>query len=108
MCDAGAWDGTQVLPPGWAAESTRPATPGAWRLAPIADSRYACLWFTGTLAGRPVAWAWGYGGQFALFVPSLRVAVATAATSPPPRDLVAQTVAISTLVSRVVAAAAAA
>ena len=43
--------------------------------------------FTGRWQCQPVAWAWGYGGQFSLLVPNLKLAVATAATSPRPSEL---------------------
>jgi hypothetical protein len=51
-------------------------------------------------------WAWGYGGQFALLAPELKLAVATAATSPPPSALRQQTDAVMSLVARMVQAAA--
>jgi CubicO group peptidase (beta-lactamase class C family) len=66
---------------------------------------YGYLWFTGTLSGHPVAWAWGYGAQFALIVPSLRLAVTTTATNPDPSDVVAQNNAVMTVVGRIVALA---
>ena len=59
---------------------------------------------TGRLQGQRVAWAWGYGGQFALLVPALGLVVATAATSPHPSALRAQTDAVMALVDRMVAA----
>ena len=80
---------------------------GAWPNPPIADSGYGYLWFTGTHRGVPVAWAWGYGAQFALLAPSLRLAVATAAREPPPQQLPAQNRAVATLVTRLLDAAAA-
>ena len=49
--------------------SERPAT---WRAGPVTDVGYGLLWFTGRLHGQRVAWAWGYGGQFALLAPELR------------------------------------
>ena len=48
-----------------------------------------------------MAWAWGYGAQFALLAPSLRLAVATAAIEPPPQRLAGQNRAVATLVGRV-------
>lgn len=106
MADGGRWGGAQVLPAAWVAESQQPHTPGAWPNPPIADTHYGYLWFTGTLRGRPVAWAWGYGAQFAVLVPSLRLAVATMAVEPPPAALPAHNRAIAELVARVVDAAA--
>lgn len=101
MADAGRWEGTQVVPAEWVAESTRRHVGGAWPNPPIADSGYGYLWFTGSYKGVPVAWAWGYGAQFALLAPSLRVAVATAAAEPPPQELPAQNRAVATVVARI-------
>ncbi|MGJ7574459.1 serine hydrolase domain-containing protein [Variovorax sp. RB2P76] len=103
MADGGRWNGAQVVPADWVSDSTRRHGPAAWRNPPIGDTGYGYLWFTGTLDGREVAWGWGYGGQFALLVPSLRLVVATAATSPPPKEVAAQTAGIARLVQQVVA-----
>lgn len=107
MADGGRWNGAQVVPADWASDSTRRHVPALWRNPPITDTGYGYLWFTGTLDGREVAWGWGYGGQFSLFVPSLRLVVATAATSPAPRDVAAQTATVAALVRQIAALAAA-
>lgn len=104
MADAGKWNGASVLPDQWVEDSARAHGPAAWRNPPIVDIGYGYLWFTGSLRGKPVVWAWGYGGQFALFVPSLKLAIATAATDPSPRDLRAQTAAVTAVVAQVVEA----
>jgi CubicO group peptidase (beta-lactamase class C family) len=79
MADAGRWSGRQVLAADWVKDSTRFHVPVAqsWRLGPMSDNGYGYLWFTGTLKGRPVAWAWGFGAQFAMIVPSLKLAIVT-------------------------------
>jgi len=105
MADGGQWQGKQLLPTAWVTESLSPLGPATWRAAPVTDVGYGLLWFTGRLHGQRVAWAWGYGGQFALLAPELGLAVATAATSPPPSALREQTDAIMTLVGRLVQAA---
>lgn len=105
MLDGGQWRGAAVLPAEWVAESTQARGPVSWQVAPVENIGYGRLWFTGTLRGRRVVWGWGYGGQFALWVPELRLAVATAATSPPFPVLKAQTDAVMALVGRVVQAA---
>lgn len=65
----GAWDGRQVLPRSWVAESTREQSGGHawfgryglhWWLRPLADRRAASMFF-----------AMGYGGQYLFVVPSL-------------------------------------
>lgn len=106
MADGGRWRGTQVLPEDWVSQSVLSAGPATWRVEPVADIGYGLLWFTGRLHGQRVAWAWGYGGQFALLAPELGLVVATAATSPPPAELRAQTDAVMALVGRLVQAAA--
>lgn len=106
MLDGGQWRGASVLPAAWVAGSTQTRSPASWQVAPAESVGYGRLWFTGTLHGRRVVWGWGYGGQFALWVPELRLAVATAATSPPFPALKAQTDAVMTLIGRIVQAAA--
>ena len=105
MADGGRWGGMSVLPDAWVADSLAPKGPATWRVPPITDIGYGLLWFTGRLHGQRVAWAWGYGAQFALLAPDLKLVVATAATSPPPAALPAQNAAVMTLVGRLVQAA---
>lgn len=88
----------------WVAESTRRHVASTWDVAPVSDTGYGYLWFTGTLQGHAVYWAWGYGGQFGLCIPALKLAIATAATNPPPQALRAQTAAVMAVVARVVQA----
>jgi CubicO group peptidase (beta-lactamase class C family) len=106
MADGGRWQGTQLLPEAWVTESLTPQSPATWRAGPVDDVGYGLLWFTGRLHGQRVAWAWGYGGQFALLAPELKLAVATAATSPPWAALREQTDAVMALVGQMVQAAA--
>lgn len=107
MLEGGRWRGAapaQVAPEDWVRQCLAPAGPATWQPGAMADVGYGQLWFTGRLAGQRVAWAWGYGGQFALLAPALKLAVATAATSPHPARLQAQTAAVMALVERMVAA----
>ena len=105
MASAGAWRGQVVVPAEWARQSTRSFGAANWRVAPVSDIGYGYLWFTGLLHGRRVVWGWGYGGQFALWVPSLRLAVVTAAESPPGDQVSIQTAAIMGLVAELVSTA---
>lgn len=105
MIEGGRWKGRQVLPESWVTQSLTPQGPATWRAGSLADVGYGLLWFTGRLHGHRVAWAWGYGGQFALLAPDLKLAVATAATSPPLSSLKQQTDAVMSLVARMVQAA---
>ena len=106
MLDGGRWQGALVLPTAWTADSIRSRGPAGWRFANISDVGYGCLWFTGSLHGKAVAWGVGYGGQVILLVPELRLAVGTVATPPPIEELGNQMTAIFNLVARVVRSAA--
>jgi CubicO group peptidase (beta-lactamase class C family) len=105
MAEEGKWQGHSVIPGEWVGDSTRSRGAASWRVRPVTDIGYGYLWFTGFLHGHAVVWGWGYGGQFALWVPMLRLAVATAAVSPPAEQLVAQTGAIMARIARLVQAA---
>jgi CubicO group peptidase (beta-lactamase class C family) len=106
MNDGGRWRGTQVLPEAWVEDSLSSQGPATWGVRPVSDVGYGFLWFTGRMHGHRVAWGWGYGAQYALLVPELKLVVATAATAPPPLALVAQNDAVMALVARLVQAAA--
>lgn len=106
MAAGGVWNGRAVVPAGWVDSSTARHGPADWRLPPIENLGYGDLWFNGTLGGRRVVWAWGYGGQFALIAPQQRLVVATAAQAPRIAQLEAQTQAIAASVARVIEAAA--
>ncbi|MDM0115413.1 serine hydrolase [Variovorax sp. J22R133] len=105
MANDGRWGDRQVVPVEWVSNSLRTHVPATWSAAPMTKTGYGYLWFTGTLGGHPVAWAWGYGAQFALVAPTLRLAVTTTARIPPPSGLVAQNNAVMSLVARIVALA---
>ena len=79
MADGGRWRGKQVILVDWvdAALSLAPVAKD-WQLGLMSDNGYGYLWFTGKLKRRSVAWAWGYGAQFAMVVPSLKLAIVTA------------------------------
>lgn len=105
MANDGRWGDKQVVPAEWVKNSTSFHVPTSWSAAPMQKTGYGYLWFTGSLSGHPVAWGWGYGAQFALIVPSLRLAVTTTATNPGPSEVVAQNNAVMTVVGRIVALA---
>ncbi|MBX3621339.1 MAG: serine hydrolase [Rhizobacter sp.] len=105
MLQQGRWHDRQVVPAAWVAESTRPHGPADWPAPPMHDIGYGYLWFTGALAHERLAWGLGYGGQFAVLAPRLRLVVATAAVSPPRELAMAQMAAVRDLVARVVDAA---
>jgi CubicO group peptidase (beta-lactamase class C family) len=97
--------GRGIVPADWLADSLKPHAAGAWSLPQVAGGNYGYLWFNGMLHGRPVAWAWGYGGQLGFVVPSQRLAIVTLAVEPPPAALQAQNRAVGALVERLAAAA---
>ena len=102
MADGGRWQGQALLPADAVARSLRPQAAASWRVEPVTDIGYGQLWFTGRLQGHVVAWAWGYGAQFALLVPARRLAVCSFAVEPPRAALAAQNRAVMALVARVV------
>lgn len=66
----GSFDGNRVLPQDWIAQS--------WRLrttSRFTGHGYGYGWFIYELAGHPVYYAWGYGGQMLYIVPDLRLTV---------------------------------
>lgn len=102
VANGGQWRGVQVLPRAWIDDSTRPHVPVRWRIPPISDAGYGYLWFTGNLNGDKVAWAWGYGGQFAVIVPSFQLVIITSANYPGPADLSKQQTAVMSVVAQIV------
>lgn len=61
----------QLLPRGWVEASWQPRTRSRFT-----GDGYGYGWFLRDLAGEPVAYAWGYGGQMLYVVPSLQLTVA--------------------------------
>ena len=100
----GQWQGAQVVPRDWVAQSTQRQGPTGWRVPPVTDIGYGFLWFTGRLHGHAVAWGWGYGAQFALAVPALQLAVATNAVPSRQAQLGEQNRAVMAVVADVVRA----
>jgi len=105
MAGGGRWGGAQVVPTDWVARSLATHVPSGWGTAPTGRAGYGYLWFTAKLSGHDAAWAWGYGAQLAVAVPSLRLAIATTAVEPHPSQLVAQNNAVMGVVARIVALA---
>lgn len=60
----------QVVPEAWIEESWRARTVSPW-----SGNAYGYGWFLGDIAGRPVRFAWGYGGQMLYIVPDLALTV---------------------------------
>ncbi|MDO5369947.1 serine hydrolase [Paracoccus sp. (in: a-proteobacteria)] len=75
-----AGGGAGVIPAAWIAESWRPRTQSMFT-----GSGYGYGWFLARMAGRPVNYGWGYGGQMIYVAPTQRgqAAVAIAMTSDP-------------------------
>lgn len=64
-------DGGQLVPPGWIEASWQPRTHSRFT-----GDGYGYGWFLRDIAGEPVYYAWGYGGQMLYVVPSLQLTVA--------------------------------
>lgn len=78
--NGGEYDGRQIIPRDWIAES--------WRLRSRARGRdgYGLGWFGRTERGHEVRFAWGYGGQFLFIVPALELTVAFTSDPVSPRE----------------------
>ena len=106
IADGGQWRGRQVVPAQWVMESTRRRIAVGWQVGPMTNVDYGYLWFTGTLHGRVVNLAWGYGAQFALVVPSLSLVVVTLADAPGANELAKQAAEVMGLAAQIVELAA--
>ncbi|MDM5180179.1 serine hydrolase [Massilia sp. DJPM01] len=74
----GQWKGSTVVPAAWLTDSFTPHVKGLGDSGALKKIGYSNLWWSGTIEGLGVNLAWGYGGQFALLVPQLNMAIATA------------------------------
>lgn len=77
----GAANGKQVLPAAWVDDSFVPRG-----RSPISDQLYGYGWWIGSLADRPVYFAWGSGGQYIFVLPSLELVVVTTSSVDGGRD----------------------
>lgn len=78
----GEIDGRRIIPAAWIEDSWTPRTRSPW-----SGHAYGYGWFTKTVQGRPVHFAWGYGGQMLFVVPSLDLTVVMISDpSPRPRE----------------------
>ncbi|PWF55409.1 serine hydrolase [Massilia glaciei] len=77
--DGGQWQGRSIVPAQWLAQSQL----SHFKFNPLGlelDAMgYGYLWWTGALGGHDVAMYYGWGGQLAIVVPALRMAVTTTA-----------------------------
>jgi CubicO group peptidase (beta-lactamase class C family) len=79
--NGGRYQGVQIVPETWVRES----------LAPRAGLRrpgeaYGFGWFLSSVAGYPMFYAWGYGGQFIFVIPDLELTVVTTSDPDTPRE----------------------
>ncbi|WP_338665495.1 serine hydrolase [Pararoseomonas sp. SCSIO 73927] len=77
----GAWNGAQVIPAAWLAESWVPRTRSAW-----SGQSYGYGWWIAAARGVPVYFAWGYGGQMLYLVPALGLSAVMLSDPAAPRD----------------------
>ena len=74
MANDGRWRGRNIVPSSWVQSSVPTERQGSESLGAFRHIGHALLWTTGVLGGRAVTCACGHGGQFAVCVPSLRLA----------------------------------
>lgn len=77
----GMHEGTRVLPQGWVEASWNGRGTSRWSGNP-----YGYGWWIKTVGGRPVYFAWGYGGQMVFVVPSLDMTVVMTSDPSPVRE----------------------
>jgi len=74
----GMHQGTRVLPEGWVQASWNGRGTSRWSGNP-----YGYGWWIKSVRGRPVYFAWGYGGQMVFVVPTLNLTVVTTSDPSP-------------------------
>ncbi len=75
---AGRVGDKQVVSEKWIRESLKPRTQSRW-----SGHEYGYGWWSRDMAGFESPYAWGYGGQFIMLVPDLRLVVVTTSNSQP-------------------------
>jgi CubicO group peptidase (beta-lactamase class C family) len=70
--NGGRFEGTQIVPEWWVRASLTPQA-----AARRGGEGYGYGWFTSSVRGHPMFYAWGYGGQFIFVVPDLELTVVT-------------------------------
>ena len=76
---AGMWAGQQVVPADWVATAKAEKIALNFPYGPLRDVDYGYLWWLENGINAEVYFAWGYGGQFIVCVPSLDLVVTTTA-----------------------------
>ncbi|MES2125694.1 MAG: serine hydrolase [Pseudomonadota bacterium] len=77
--DGGNWQGRNIVPATWLADSHAGHVTGLGDDSDFKKIGYGNLWWNGTLGGQRIITGWGYGGQFMMLVPALRMVIASAA-----------------------------
>ncbi|SEL06365.1 CubicO group peptidase, beta-lactamase class C family [Roseivivax marinus] len=71
VLDGGSWEGTQVIPEDWLARSWEPRA-----RSPFSGDGYGYGWFITSIAGTPVRYGRGYGGQILAVAPEAGTVIA--------------------------------
>ena len=70
FADGGRYEGRQLVPEAWIEESWVPRGRSPWN-----GHRFGYLWWTDRWGGETAHFAWGYGGQFIVIVPTLDLVI---------------------------------
>lgn len=77
----GAINGQRILPAQWIARSWTSCT-----VSPGSGQQYGYGWFLAEMAGHPVRFAWGYGGQMIYVIPGLALTIVMTSQADGDRD----------------------
>jgi CubicO group peptidase (beta-lactamase class C family) len=78
--DDGQWEGTQIVPADWVADSLQTYSEGAYgNIGDFRNLGYGYQWWSAQIGDHPVNFAWGHGGQLIVLVDDSDLAVVVTA-----------------------------
>jgi CubicO group peptidase (beta-lactamase class C family) len=91
--------GRQIVPATWVEASLVPRT-----RSPRSEQQYGYGWWIRELAGRQTFYAWGFGGQYIIVVPSLELVVVSTSLSTVSDDRRAHRTTVLDVIERLIGA----